>query len=172
MTIDLVFISYNRLEYTKLSLASLLADTTEEFSLTVWDNGSTDGTREYLESVNDPRVKRKVFSSQNVGLRGAVNDMFETSSADLVGIIPNDFLLTPGWTRPIAKAHADIPKLGMIGCWHYFLDDFDYRRAKHKIHSFNNHQIFRHPWTGGGAGLVKLASVKQFGLLEGNATTY
>lgn len=50
MTIDLVFITYNRLEYTKLALVSVLADPNEEFRLTIWDNGSTDGTVEYLKN--------------------------------------------------------------------------------------------------------------------------
>jgi SAM-dependent methyltransferase len=42
MTIDLVFITYNRLHYTKLALASVLADPTEQFGLTIWDNASRD----------------------------------------------------------------------------------------------------------------------------------
>ncbi len=171
MTIDLIFITYNRLDYTKLALASLLADPTEGFSLTIWDNGSTDGTRGYLSSVNDPRILRKVFAKENVRLHGAVNDLFSKSSADLVGIIPNDFLVTPGWTRALARAHADVPRLGMVGCWHFSPEDFDYKRAKHKIQKFGRHQVFRHPWTGGGAGLVKLKAVKECGLLESSATT-
>lgn len=171
MTIDLVFIAYNRLDYTKLALTSVLADRTEEFSLTIWDNGSVDGTRDYLSSVDDARISRKVFAQENVGLRGAVNDLFTKSSADLVGIIPNDFLVTPGWTRPLAQAHTDVPELGMVGCWHYFPDDFDYERAEHKIQKFGRHQILRHPWTGGGAGLVKLKVARECGLLESNSTT-
>jgi glycosyltransferase involved in cell wall biosynthesis len=171
VTIDLIFITYNRLEYTRLSLASVLADSAEEFSLTIWDNGSTDGTKEYLASVQDPRIVRKVLSPQNVYLHGAANDMFFKSSADLVGIIPNDFLVTPGWTRPLAKAHADVPEFGMIGCWHFFPDDFDYERAKHKIQTFGQHRILRHPWTGGGAGLVKLKAIRECGPPESSATT-
>ena len=50
MNIHLVFITYNRLHYTKLALASVLADPGEEFSLTIWDNASTDGTVEYLKN--------------------------------------------------------------------------------------------------------------------------
>jgi len=46
MDISLSFITHNRLEYTKLALASVLADPSEEFSLTIWDNASTDGTVE------------------------------------------------------------------------------------------------------------------------------
>jgi glycosyltransferase involved in cell wall biosynthesis len=170
MTIDLVFITYNRLEYTKLALASLLADPTEQFSLTIWDNGSTDGTKDYLSSMNDPRIKRRVFMQENVGLQGAVNDLFSKSSANLVGIVPNDFLFTPGWTRPLAQAHADVPELGMIGCWHLGEEFFDESRAINKIQTFGRHRVFRHPWTGGGAGLVKLKAVRECGPLRSSST--
>lgn len=170
MTIGLVFITHNRLAYTKLALTALLADSDEEFSLTIWDNASTDGTAEYLSSVEDPRIVKKVMSRENAGLKGPVNHLFTTSSADLVGIIPDDFLVTPGWTRTLAQAHADVPELGMIACWHLAPDEFDYERAKHKIQRFGDHQVLRHPFTGGGGGLVKLESIRKFGLLESNGT--
>jgi glycosyltransferase involved in cell wall biosynthesis len=171
MMVDLVFVTRNRLQYTKLSLPRLLSDPTEEFSLTIWDNGSIDGTKEYLSSLQDTRIVQKVFSKKNIYLHGAANDVFSKSSADLVGIIPNDFLVTPGWTRPLANAHADVPQFGMIGCWHFFPEDFDYEQAKHKIQKFGQHRILRHPWTGGGAGLVKLKTVRECGPFESSGTT-
>ena len=58
MTIDLVFISYNRLDYTKLALASVLADPTEEFSLTIWDNASIYGMAEYLKPTKWDNTER------------------------------------------------------------------------------------------------------------------
>jgi glycosyltransferase involved in cell wall biosynthesis len=171
MKIDLIFIAYNRLEYTKLALTSLLSDPTEEFSLTIWDNGSTDGTREYLSSLQDLRIVKTVFASKNMYLHGAVNDLLSKSSADLIGIIPDDFLVTPGWTRTLAEAHAAVPEFGIIGCWHLAPEDFDYERAKHKIQRFGQHKVLRHPWTGGGAGLVKLKAMRECGLLQSSATT-
>lgn len=171
MTIDLIFIAYNRLLYTKLALPALLADPTEEFSLTIWDNGSTDGTREYLSSVDDPRVIRKVFARENVRIHGAVNDLITKSSADLVGMIFDDIMVTPGWTRPLVKAHADVPEFGMIGSWHFAPEEFDYERAKHKIQKFGEHRVLRHPWTGVGAGLVKLKTMRECGPLKSSSTT-
>jgi len=171
MNIDLIFIAYNRLEYTKLALGSLLADSAEEFSLTIWDNGSTDETREYLSTIKDARITRKVFAKENHYLHGAFNDMVNSSRADLVGMVPNDFMVTPGWTRPLAQAHAEVPELGMIGCWHLGKEYFNESRAKHKIQTFGKHQVLRHPWTGGGAGLVKLTTIKECGFLESSHTT-
>lgn len=171
MTIDLIFLTYNRLEYTKLALASLLADPTEEFSLTIWDNNSTDGTRDYLAAQNDPRIAKKIFARKNIHLKGAVNYLFASSSADLLGIIPNDFLVTPGWTRPLAQAHNDVEEFGMLGCWHLGPEFFDAERARHKIQRFGAHHVLRHPWTGGGAGLVKLKTIRECGMLDSNVTT-
>jgi GT2 family glycosyltransferase len=166
MKIDLIFITYNRLAYTKLALPALLGDSTEEFSLIIWDNASTDGTKDFLSSVNDPRIVKKVFNKENLGLRGAVNYLLSKSSADLVGIVPNDLLVTPGWTRPLAQAHADVPEFGLLGCWHLGKEFFDESRARHKIQRYGHHQILRHPWTGGAGGLVKLKAVRECGLLE------
>jgi glycosyltransferase involved in cell wall biosynthesis len=171
MKIDLIFIAYNRLPYTKLAIPALLADPTEEFLLTIWDNGSTDGTREYLASVEDPRIVRTVFSAENVKLNGAVNDVVDRSEADLFGIVFDDDLVTPGWTRPLAQAHADVPDFGMIGCWHFSPETFDYERAKHKIQRFGQHQVLRHPWTGVGAGLAKVKTMRECGPLESSRTT-
>ncbi|MHC4463859.1 MAG: glycosyltransferase family 2 protein [Planctomycetota bacterium] len=165
MKIDLLFVSWNRLDYTKLALTSLLADPTEEFSLTIWDNASTDGTKEYLATVEDPRIIRKVFARDNVHVHLAAKECFSKSSADLVGFFPNDFLVTPGWTRPLAQAHADVQEFGMIACWHLGPEFFDEERARHKIQKFGQHRVLRHPYTNGGAGLLKLKTLIDCGLL-------
>lgn len=164
MTIDLAFITYNRLDYTKVALASVLADPTEEFSLTIWDNASTDDTADYLNNeVNDPRICDIIFSKENVGQTKAVDNIWSQSKADLLGKLDNDCILTPGWTRTLAKAHADIENLGVIACWHFFEDDFDYERAKHKIQAINGHRILRHPWTCGTGLLIKRTTYQQLG---------
>ena len=170
MKIDLIFITCNRLDYTKLALPALLGDSSEEFSLTIWDNASVDGSKDFLLSVNDRRIVEKVFSKENLGLRGAVNYLFNSSSAELVGIIPNDLLVTPGWTCSLARAHADVSEFGLLGCWHLGREFFDESRARHKIQTFGRHQVVRHPWTGGAGGLIKLKAVRECGLLESNAT--
>jgi glycosyltransferase involved in cell wall biosynthesis len=172
MTIDLVFITYNRLEYTKLALASVLADPTEEFSLTIWDNASTDGTVEYLKNcAGDRRIADIVFSSQNIGQIEAVNKIWASSKADLLGKLDNDCLVTPGWTRILAQAHNDIPNLGVVACWHYPPEDFDYMRARHKIQTFGKHQILRHPWTCGTGLLIKRSAYSKLGPIIGRGTT-
>ena len=102
--IDLVFITYNRLNYTKLALSSILADHAEEFRLTIWDNASDDDVVEYLKSeVSDKRIVDIHFSKNNVGQTKAVNQVWASSKADLVGKLDNDCIVTPGWTKTFKK---------------------------------------------------------------------
>ena len=172
MTIDLLFVTYNRLHYTKLALSSVLADPQEEFSLTIWDNASSDGTVEYLKNeVNDPRIKDIVLSRQNVGQTAALNTIWNQSNADLLGKLDNDCIVSPGWTRTLARAHQDIDQLGVVACWHFFPQDFDYDKAQHKICSFGLHRILRHPWTCGTGLLVKRSTFMHFGPFKRKATT-
>lgn len=177
MKIDLVFITYNRLEYTKLALASILADPTENFSLTVWDNASTDGTVEYLKNeINDSHISDIIFSKENIGQAAAVNQIWNDSKADLLGKLDNDCLVTPGWTRTLVQAHNDIDNLGVIACWHFLSEDFDESAARKagKIQSFGKHQILRHPWTCGTGFLIKRELFSKFGDVptQGGMTRY
>jgi hypothetical protein len=150
----------------------VLADPTEQFNLTIWDNASVDGTAEYLKSgVNDRRIVEIVCAEENVGQVAATNEVWGRSKADLVGKLDNDCLVTPGWTRTLADAHRDIENLGVVACWHYFPDDFDYERAKHKIQSFGRHRILRHPWTCGTGLLIKRETFKRLGPIDGEATS-
>ena len=57
---------YNNAYYTKKALASVLQDPDEEFQLTIWDNASEDGTREFLKTLDDRRIVDVVLSDTNV----------------------------------------------------------------------------------------------------------
>ena len=170
--IELAFITWNRLEYTRLALPTLLADPAEKFRLSIWDNASTDGTRDYLNDFTDPRIHDITFSDENVGQVEAVNAIWSRSEADLLGKVDNDCLQTPGWTKTLAAAHRAIPQLGVVACWHFFPDDFDYERAEPKIQTHNGHQILRHPWTCGTGLLIKKTTYNEIGPLRGDSTTH
>jgi len=96
--IHLIMLTYNRLDYTKLALRRLLSDPKEEFALTIWDNASTDGTQQFLKTVNDPRIVDIIFSQTNKGQTYVTNKIWSESSAELVGKVDNDCFVTPGWT--------------------------------------------------------------------------
>ena len=54
--VSIILPTYNRLEYLKEAVESVLAQTFVHWELIVVDDGSTDATLEWLESIDDPRI--------------------------------------------------------------------------------------------------------------------
>lgn len=163
MDVSIVLVTYNRLEYTLKCLSHLLNDE-DDFDLYIWDNASTDGTQEYLKNkLKDPRVKDLFLSKENIGPTAAMNHFWNRSKTELVGKIDNDCLVTPGWIKKLAQAHADIDRLGAVACWHYRYDDFNEKAASKKIREFGIHKIFRHPYVCGSGFLMKKKVYEKMG---------
>ena len=73
--VSIVLPTYNRLPLLRKAVASVIGQTFSDWELIVVVDGSTDDTREYLEAIEDPRVRpiwlenRGVTSARNAGLR-------------------------------------------------------------------------------------------------------
>ena len=60
-------LTHNRVHLLRKCVENVLArdlDATRE--IVIWNNGSTDGTRDYLDALDDPRI-RVVRSEVNIG---------------------------------------------------------------------------------------------------------
>jgi glycosyltransferase involved in cell wall biosynthesis len=63
--VSVIIPTFNRSEFLRSAIATVLGQTFEDFELLVIDNGSTDNTRQVVTSIDDKRIKY---------LRIAVND--------------------------------------------------------------------------------------------------
>jgi len=90
---SLVIAVWNQLEYTKRCLSSIERWTGRPHELVIVDNGSTDGTREFLRTVKG----RVILNETNLGCAKAWNQGIRASSGAVVGILNNDIVMTPGW---------------------------------------------------------------------------
>jgi len=84
------------------------------------DNGSTDGTREYLKSLKRKGVTNAVrvilvFNRYNYGVGGGKNSGIIQARGDYVMAIDNDILVPSGYDRKLINACDKIKNLGMIG---------------------------------------------------------
>jgi GT2 family glycosyltransferase len=91
--VSLVIAVYNQIEYTRQCLASIEACTTIPYELILVDNGSTDGTRDFLQGLRH----KIICNEMNLGCAKAWNQGIRASKADVIGILNNDILVTPGW---------------------------------------------------------------------------
>lgn len=87
----------DRLDYTKICLASLQEKAGIQFNHLVVDNGSTDGTQEWLQKEYCASNKKCILLSKNHGISKAsniaLNAIFASSDPDIVVKFDNDCLV-------------------------------------------------------------------------------
>ncbi len=110
--VSIIIPAFNQLPFTRQCLDGLFAtlpDTTP-CEIIVVDNGSTDGTPEYLRNMAD-RVTT-VSNRENLGFARACNQGARTASGDILLFLNNDTIPRPAWLEallsPIDGNEADI----------------------------------------------------------------
>jgi glycosyltransferase involved in cell wall biosynthesis len=96
---DICIPAYNSLEYLKKCVESIQKNSTFGHRIYVHDNGSTDGTEEWLKSRNDIVYTR---SATNEGFC-AVNNVLKIATAPYIMIFNCDMYVLPDWDLFIYK---------------------------------------------------------------------
>ncbi len=87
--VTVVIPTFNRLHFLKAAIDSVFGQTYERWNLVVVDDGSTDGTREYVCGIHDSRVRLLALAhegivarSRNAGARVATGDYLAFLDSD------------------------------------------------------------------------------------------
>lgn len=94
MDVSIVIPAFNQIHFTRLCLESLRKTINGECEIIVIDNGSSDGTAEYLSSCSDLRV---IKNRENLGCATAWNQGVAASRGRWIVILNNDTVLSPDW---------------------------------------------------------------------------
>lgn len=105
--------SWNGLEFLKVVLPSLARQTFTDTETIIVDNGSSDGSLEYLKQ-EWPKV-RVVALGENRGFAPAMNEGIAVARGGLIALLNNDLELAPDWTARMVEAAATHPQAGMFG---------------------------------------------------------
>lgn len=93
--------------------ASLPAGLSHEIILI--DDGSTDGTRDWLSSLVHPTV-RVLRNEQNLGFAATNNRAAAVARGERLVLLNNDLVLPAGWWEPLFAAHRSLgPRAGLVG---------------------------------------------------------
>lgn len=117
MNIATCIVSFNRFRYTVTTVESYLATCKPGNALVIVDNGSTDGTREWLESLSEPEVilnRGNLFpgAATNIGWGHLLELGYD---AELLHRSDNDVEFLDGWQDEVEECFAAIPELGQLG---------------------------------------------------------
>jgi len=137
---SIVILTFNKLEYTMECIQSI-RDYTQNvaYEIIVIDNGSTDGTREWLLTQQDIIT---ILNEQNLGFPKGCNQGIEISSGNNVLLLNNDVIVTEHWLdRLLAHLYRsnDIGAVGPVtnSAYYYQSVPANYSSIQ-EMHSFAN----------------------------------
>lgn len=102
--LSIITLTYNNIKYTKQYIESLYKYT-KNFELIIVDNGSTDGTVEYIESLKYNNIKL-IKNSENLGFSKGNNQAIKIAEGEFIGFLNNDILLYPNWFEECEKVFS------------------------------------------------------------------
>jgi GT2 family glycosyltransferase len=114
--ITIIILTWNGLEYTRRCIESIRAHTHDiVYHLLVVDNGSSDGTLEWLRSQPEIRV---IANERNLGFaRGNNQGMAATPPDHDVLLLNNDTLIIQDhWLAHLSDVAHSHPAYGIVGC--------------------------------------------------------
>ncbi|HEX3128118.1 MAG TPA: glycosyltransferase family 2 protein, partial [Thermoanaerobaculia bacterium] len=109
--VAVAILSWNGRHHLETCLAALAAqrDPGVDWEILVLDNGSTDGTAEWIERTSPPRV-RLIRSDVNLGFCAGNNRLArEAEDADALALLNNDTRPEPGWLAALVDALRSAP---------------------------------------------------------------
>jgi glycosyl transferase family 2 len=96
--VSIVLATYNRRDWLRLAMDSVLDQTYHDVELLVMDDGSTDGTPELLDeySRRNPPERFRYSRHENMGQARTLNRGYEMARGEVLGYLSDDDLLARG----------------------------------------------------------------------------
>jgi len=113
---SVIILTWNQIDYTRECLDALQRTTPERHEVIIVDNGSRDGTVEWLQehAAGDPRC-RLVLNSENRGFAAGCNQGLSIARGEWLVLLNNDVVVTPDWLQGLSRCHHTTPHAGIVG---------------------------------------------------------
>ncbi|MGD6818504.1 glycosyltransferase family 2 protein [Metabacillus sp. 84] len=109
---SIILLTKDGLPYTKECIASIFAHTKEQIELIAVDNGSTDGTVEYLRSLPKTKV---IANKRNRGFPVGCNQGLSMASGESIVLLNNDTVVTKDWLKRLLACLYQKASTGIAG---------------------------------------------------------
>lgn len=112
--IAIIVVTHNRLHLLRRCVGDVLARTSEKTKeIVIWNNASADGTRDYLDALDEPRL-RAVHSLDNIGMNAYAQAISLTTQGYLVELDDDVIEAPQGWDETLLDAFLRLPRMGYL----------------------------------------------------------
>src|SRR4051812_39735218 len=112
--IAIVVLTHNRLHMLPKHVENVLKRTSDATTeIVIWDNASTDGTADYLATLDDPRI-RVVRSERNIGMNAYAEAFARTSAPFMIEIDDDVTDAPPQWDKTMRDSFVRLDDVGFL----------------------------------------------------------
>jgi glycosyltransferase involved in cell wall biosynthesis len=140
MKISIVTLSLNQRAYLKKAIDSVLSQEYEDLEYIVIDPGSTDGSRELVQSFGD-RITHIIFEPDR-GAADGLNKGFARATGEILGFLNADDLLFPGSLGRVSEFFEAHPEFDVAMGDGYTIDGEGKRIRHYRARDFTTKRFF------------------------------
>jgi glycosyltransferase involved in cell wall biosynthesis len=109
--VSILLTCYNHLPYMQAALDGIRSQTFTDYEVIALDDGSTDGTREFLTAQTGLRV---VFNEKNLGTYGTLNKGIELAQGEFIAVLNDDDVWQPTKLAKQLELLDKHPDIGLV----------------------------------------------------------
>lgn len=118
--VSVIVPTYNAMSYIAETVASILNQTFTDFELILIDDGSSDGTAQWITQVADPRVK--AITQENKGKAQTCNIGIRLAQGEYLAFLDHDDLWQPTKLEKQVNCLDQDPDAGLVTTWLTIID--------------------------------------------------
>lgn len=119
---DIYVLTFNRLPYLQKNIWSILASTKGRYQITVLDDGSNDGTRQWLTSMRKrkgAKLIKLIFPKVKLGTAKGFNKLIDSGSGKSFVFCNDDMWFKDGWLETAMRIYKKYDDCGVVSLYNY-----------------------------------------------------
>lgn len=121
--VSILLTCFNHIRFLPAAYEAVLSQTFKDWEIIAIDDGSTDGTREWLADRTEPITR--IFNERNLGTYASLNVALTQASGEFIAILNDDDLWAPEkLAKQVAMMDAN-PEVGLVHTDGSFIDGDD-----------------------------------------------
>jgi len=103
---SIVVCTYNRLDYLKKCITSLLKIDFPQYEIIIINDGSSDDTQNFLDNLKNEKIK-VIHNQHNQGLSASRNTGIKNTNFDIIAFTDDDCEVDKNWLTKLSKGFND-----------------------------------------------------------------